>query len=216
MPTPTWKQRPPLSLSPTYSFFMSSVANIVYINSRGTIEDKDLNDLPPRLRKKRESILKDINEVLYMVKNGDFDGLCRLLRSNPYIQHWKLFEMALRTDSDHMYNATLQNTPNNSFTMKLVESGYEITERELNDMEKELLYVIDDEYIKSAASDEDSRRNFQTLKNWIIDHQLMRCKSLQELCRQSLRKQFEGASYIAFIEPLDYPQNLKDFLLKFP
>ena len=151
-----------------------------------------------------------------MVKNGDFDGLCRLLRSNPYIQHWKLFEMALRTDSDHMYNATSQDTPNNSLTMKLVESGYVITERELNDMEKELLYVMDDEYIKGAASDEDSRRNFQTLKNWIIDHQLMRCKSLQELCRQSLRKHFEGASYIAFIEPLDYPQNLKDFLLKFP
>ena len=57
---------------------------------------------------------------------------------------------------------------------------------------------------------------FRRLKRGIIDHQLMRCKSLQELCRQRLRKQFRGDSYVTLIETLNYPQKLKNFLLKFP
>ena len=219
MPTPTWKQRPPLSLSPSYGLIMcglSYTGNIVYIKSRGTIEDKDLYDLPLRPRKRRKRILEDINEVLVMVKNDDYDGLCHLLRSNPYIQHWKLFEMAIRKDADRMYITTPKLTPDKSLSIKLVESGYKIIDGELDDMERELQDMKDESEDGDGAPLDEDIKHFRILHRWIIDNQLMRCKSLQELCRQRLRKQLPGDSYVALIEPLDYPQKLKDFLLKFP
>ena len=125
--------------------------------------------------------MKDINEVLVMVKNDDYDGLCRLSRSNPYIQHWKLFEMALRKNIERMRNETLLSPPDQSFSMKLVESGYEITEEELDEMERE----VGDEPLYSIRDWFDGPEDigyFRRLKRGIIDHQLMRCKSLHELC----------------------------------
>ena len=87
IPSPTWKRRPPFLLSPSYGCTVYSrniLFDIVYIESRGTIKNKDLYELLS-IHGERERILKDINEVLVMVKNDDYDGLCRLSRSNPYI-----------------------------------------------------------------------------------------------------------------------------------
>ena len=87
------------------------------------------------------------------------------------------------------------------FTLRLMDNDYQITEKELERIEMRL-------YLKAR---------FRMLKRCILDHYLRGVvKSLQELCRLSLKKyqHHNEQNYRDFVKKLVYPERLKDFLLQ--
>ena len=175
-----------------------------YRSKAKVIEDAgSIIHLPPANESKthiRRQNMRDINHVMSAVKSANYAGFCCLLTENPYIQHWKLFEEAIFQDLwlMNVHSSKPLVTPSNSFSLKLVECGYEITERKLELMEMRI----------------SMKRQIGILKRWIVSRHLSQVKSLQELCRQSLRNARHGVYYKTFIKDLDYPEKLKEFLLK--
>lgn len=142
---------------------------------------------------------REVGKVLAAIKSVDYNRFCKLLKSKPFIQHWRVFEEAV--DMDFVFyipNRKRELTPKHrSFTLRLMDSGYQITERELELMEMRLY----------------SKLKFRILKNCIMDYYLSRMGTLQELCRRSLKKAYRDGDYVRFVKSLTYPETLKDFLL---
>ena len=148
-----------------------------------------------------ERNMKDVAKLVKAIQPQNYENFCNLLKTNPFIQHWKVFEEAVHVDLS--FNLTnIQGTAISErprlFTLRLMDQGYQITERELDRMEMRILL----------------KRRFRVLKNCIIERYLMGLKSLQELCRQSFKKAHLNDNYEQIVKSLIYPEKLKDFLLK--
>lgn len=145
---------------------------------------------------------RDVDKVLASLKTCNFKRFCIVLKSDPFIQNWRIFEEAV--DNDAVFckvNAKGEITHEHpSFTLRLMDQGYKITERELDLMEMRLNGY--------------SKFMFRALKNRIIDHHLVGMMSLQNLCRRSLKKAYRDRDYNKCVKSLNYPKPLKDFLLK--
>lgn len=145
---------------------------------------------------------RDVEKVLAALKTCNFKRFCIVLKSEPFIQHWRVFEEAVDNDATFCkVNAKGKITnEHQSFTLRLMDQGYNITERELELMEMRLNGY--------------SKLMFKALKNHIIGNYLVRMRSLQELCRRSLKMAYRDRHYVRFVKSLNYPEALKDFLLK--
>ena len=147
---------------------------------------------------------RDIQNVLGTIKPGTYQAFCDLLQTRPFIQNWKIFEEAVDVDiswSGDLKSDKVAIAPDcHLFTLRLMDNDYQITEMELELMEMRL-------YLKAR---------FRLLKRCILDHYIGGVKSLQELCRLSLKKfqQHNEQNYRDFVKMLIYPERLKDFLLQ--
>lgn len=146
--------------------------------------------------------MRDVTKVLNAIKPFNYQQFCSLLQTHPFIQHWKIFEEAVHLDLTFcLPNDNGEITPaHHSFTLRLMDNGYQITEKELDRMEMRLFL----------------KWRFSVLKTCIVDHYLSGVKSLQELCRLSLKKshQHHEGNYRNFVMNLNYPEKLKKFLLQ--
>lgn len=148
--------------------------------------------------------MRDVEKVLDAIKPGKYKEFCDLLQTHPFIQHWKVFEEAVDVDiswSGALIDDRVAVTPDcQLFTLRLMDNDYQITEKQLERMEMRLFLKV----------------RFRMLKRCILDHYLGGVKSLQELCRLSLKKfqQHDESNYRDFVKRLNYPERLKDFLLQ--
>ena len=145
---------------------------------------------------------RDIDKVLAALKTCNFKRFCIVLKSDPFIQNWRIFEEAVGNDAVLCKVNTKGEITHAhpSFTLRLMDQGYKITERELDLMEMRLNGY--------------SKFMFRALKNHIIDHHLVGMMSLQNLCRRTLKKAYRDRDYNRCVKSLNYPVTLKDFLLK--
>lgn len=147
---------------------------------------------------------RDVQNVLGTIKPGTYKAFCDLLQTHPFIQHWKVFEEAIDVDinwSGDLKSDKVAIAPDcQLFTLRLMDNDYQITEKELERIEMRL-------YLKAR---------FRMLKRCILDHYLGGVKSLQELCRLSLKKfqHHNEQNYRDFVKNLVYPERLKDFSLQ--
>ena len=148
------------------------------------------------LRKKRDKA-----RVMRVIKPHTYDQFCDVLRTKPFIQHPDIFEEAVHVDLAFNIPTDAEMLPDNeSFTLRLMDNGYQISETELDDLESRLLL----------------RKKFRVLKQCILDFYSIDMKSLQELCRASLKRAHldSKSHYRHFVTNLNYPERLKTYLLR--
>ena len=147
-------------------------------------------------------IKRDVDKVLAALKTCNFKRFCIVLKSDPFIQNWRIFEEAVANDTVFCkINAKGELAQDHqSFTLRLIDQGYKITKRELDLIEMRL-----NGYSKFV---------FRALKNHIIDHHFIGMMTLQKLCRRSLKRAYRERDYIRCVQSLNYPKPLKDFLLQ--
>ena len=147
------------------------------------------------LRKKQDKAM-----VMSAIKPFNYDQFCDLLKTNPFIQHPDIFEEAVHVDlAFHIPTDTEISPEHKSFTLRLMDNGYQITLDELDHLERTFLLT----------------KKFRVLKACIIDFYSLDLKSLQELCRRSLKRAHlhSNSNYRKFVTNLNYPERLKSFLL---
>ena len=140
---------------------------------------------------------RDVDKIVDVIKAFDYKAFCDLLKTDIFIHHWQVFEEALQRDLSINLESEGITPDMPLYTLRLMEHGYQIAERKLENIGHRV-------YI--------NKRRFMVLKKYIIEHYLSGVKSLQYLCRETLKKAYVY-NYFSFVMDLNYPEKLKDYLL---